>query len=371
MSRKSKQKKEIYKIENSIKNYILPTNKYLMKIKRFLYMILCTFAILAGMILAIIFSAILGYIITAILSAILKVSISNLDVVRNIMISFIQMVLYIQISNMLLNKIGKSIYPHYISDLEDSKISINDSLCNLCKTNESSKELSKNIEISFNKSFSNTSDGAFIEPKLKNISNKIALTLQSIVLLIPFSFVIQILANLLNIQNSININENDMSSNVVGAIIMMINLIIASPIVEEKFRYLVMKLAKDINTKEAFVIIIQAVFFSILHLNPYKIIYSFFAGLVFGYVLYKTNNIRCNISVHIAYNIISIIPLVIFLPNNIMKIIAALIFFAIFILILNIIFKEKKANNNESLYIFENISMKAISKYYMKLKKNI
>lgn len=370
MSKKINKKKEIYKIENSIKNYILPTNKYLIKIKRFLYMILCTFAILAGMILAIILSTILGYVITAILATILKLNISDLDIVRKNIISFIQIASYIQISNILLNKIGKSIYPHYISDLEVSKISINESLYNLCKINESSKEPSKDIEIPFNKSLSNTSDDTFIEPKLENISNKIALTLQSIVLLIPFSFVVQILANLLNIQNSINVNENNMSSNTIGAIIMMINLIIVSPIVEERFRYLVMKLAKDINTKEAFVIIIQAVFFSVLHLNPYKIIYSFFAGLVLGYVLYKTDNIRCSVSVHMVYNLISIIPLVIFLSNNIIKIIAALILFAIFILLLNMIFKEKK-KDNESLKIFKDTSIKALSKYYIKLQKNI
>ncbi|WP_184545939.1 CPBP family intramembrane glutamic endopeptidase [Mucilaginibacter sp. FT3.2] len=93
----------------------------------------------------------------------------------------------------------------------------------------------------------------------------------------------------------------------------LINMIIAAPIMEEILcRAVVLKgLLKNYSPQKA--IVISAVFFAILHLNPWQALPAFFGGLFLGWVFYKTRSVIPGMIIHATINASA--SLVLFLPK--------------------------------------------------------
>lgn len=103
--------------------------------------------------------------------------------------------------------------------------------------------------------------------------------------------------------------------------LLLISSCIIGPIYEEIiFRYILLNKLKKFNSPKTS-IIISSLIFSILHLNPTKIFFSFILGLILNITYNKTNNIITSIIIHISTNTIAL-----FLTN-----------FNIYILILSIL----------------------------------
>jgi len=94
----------------------------------------------------------------------------------------------------------------------------------------------------------------------------------------------------------------------------LITLIIAAPILEEILcRGIVLKgLLKNYSPNKA--ILISAIFFSVLHLNPWQALPAFCGGLFLGWVFYKTRSIIPGILIHATVN--STAALFLFLPKH-------------------------------------------------------
>jgi uncharacterized protein len=82
----------------------------------------------------------------------------------------------------------------------------------------------------------------------------------------------------------------------------IINLVIAAPILEEILcRGIVLRgLLK--NYRPRYAIIISALFFAILHLNPWQALPAFFGGLFIGWVYYKTQSVIPGMVIHATIN---------------------------------------------------------------------
>ncbi len=82
----------------------------------------------------------------------------------------------------------------------------------------------------------------------------------------------------------------------------MISVIIVAPVVEEILcRGIVLNgLLKNYSPQKA--IITSAVFFSLMHLNPWQAIPAFFGGLFLGWIYYKTQSVITGIIFHTAIN---------------------------------------------------------------------
>lgn len=61
------------------------------------------------------------------------------------------------------------------------------------------------------------------------------------------------------------------------------------------------------HTKPATAIIVSAVFFAVIHLNPWQAIPAFILGCVFGLVYYKTGSLKLTMLMHFANNTFSIL----------------------------------------------------------------
>lgn len=89
----------------------------------------------------------------------------------------------------------------------------------------------------------------------------------------------------------------------------IITIAIAAPILEEIFvRGIVLKgLLKNYSPYKS--ILISAILFSALHLNPWQAIPAFLGGLFIGWVYYKTRSIIPGIIIHATINIIALLLL--------------------------------------------------------------
>lgn len=59
-------------------------------------------------------------------------------------------------------------------------------------------------------------------------------------------------------------------------------------------------------------IIVSAVMFGLMHQNIYQIIYTTVAGIVMGYIYYKTGSLWCTVLMHFFNNSVSVVELVIY-----------------------------------------------------------
>lgn len=131
-----------------------------------------------------------------------------------------------------------------------------------------------------------------------------------------FAFIIMYLSNLFITQvlnKTIASNENIVRSFInVSPILMLFNIIIYSPIVEElTFRK---SIQEAINNKWIY-ILTSGLLFALLHIisyikSPIDLIYLIpygIFGITFAYVYYKTNNIYSTITIHIFHNTLAFI----------------------------------------------------------------
>lgn len=91
-------------------------------------------------------------------------------------------------------------------------------------------------------------------------------------------------------------------------------MVIAAPIIEEILcRGIILKgLLKNYQPSKA--ILISAVFFGAIHLNPWQAIPAFFGGLFLGWAYYKTQSVIPGMIIHATIN--GTAALILFLPHN-------------------------------------------------------
>ena len=90
-----------------------------------------------------------------------------------------------------------------------------------------------------------------------------------------------------------------------NAIVVFITTVILAPFSEElMFRGVIMKKAQKVVPAGA-AIVIQALLFSLFHMNVVQSLYTLPAGLVLGYVAYKFKSIKASIVLHMMFNALS------------------------------------------------------------------
>lgn len=146
-------------------------------------------------------------------------------------------------------------------------------------------------------------------PKLKLILNRkeIPLILFCILFLLGVHIVYFVI-------NTINKNTNDSSS---LDYLMILGAIIMAPIFEELIfrQYFLSGLLS--RNKPLIAIIINSIFFGLIHIQLHQIIIGFIFGLLFSYIFYKTQKIGITMVLHcIANSFAFIVPLTL---NNISK----------------------------------------------------
>lgn len=91
----------------------------------------------------------------------------------------------------------------------------------------------------------------------------------------------------------------------------VINLICVSvfaPFFEEWLcRGMVLRGLLGHSVKPAVAIVVSAVFFALIHANPWQAVPAFATGLLFGYVYYKTGSLRLTMLMHCANNTLAVI----------------------------------------------------------------
>ena len=94
----------------------------------------------------------------------------------------------------------------------------------------------------------------------------------------------------------------------------IIAIVIAAPILEEILcRGLILRgLLKNYSPRKA--ILISALFFGLMHMNPWQAFPAFFGGLFIGWVYYKTQSVIPGMIIHATNNAAS--SLFLFLPKN-------------------------------------------------------
>ena len=61
------------------------------------------------------------------------------------------------------------------------------------------------------------------------------------------------------------------------------------------------------HTRPASAIVVSAVFFAVLHMNPWQAVPAFLLGLVFGYVYYKTGSLKLTMLMHFTNNTMALV----------------------------------------------------------------
>ncbi|MCR4688753.1 MAG: CPBP family intramembrane metalloprotease [Saccharofermentans sp.] len=80
--------------------------------------------------------------------------------------------------------------------------------------------------------------------------------------------------------------------------------VLLAPVVEElAFRGISYKAFRKSGLSLPLVILLQAFLFGLFHLNVVQSTYTFFMGIVFGLVRYKTGNLTASVIAHIAFNL--------------------------------------------------------------------
>lgn len=94
----------------------------------------------------------------------------------------------------------------------------------------------------------------------------------------------------------------------------IISVVIAAPIMEELLcRGIVLGgLLKNYPPYKA--ILISALFFALIHLNPWQALPAFFSGLFLGWIFYKTKSVIPGMIIHATNN--GLVMLFVFLPKN-------------------------------------------------------
>ena len=182
----------------------------------------------------------------------------------------------------------------------------------------SSSKISSSSNINFNSSshISSNSGSHISSNSTASFSpgfNKFPLWLIPILILTTLSMIVWLerLSSLIPMPDSVaeffdRVFKNDFFS--------VIMLSIAAPILEETLcRGIVLQgLLKNYPARKA--IIYSALFFALIHLNPWQSIPAFFAGLFLGWVYYKTKSVIPGMIVHCVVNTTAVLSM--FLPKE-------------------------------------------------------
>ncbi|MEJ6949958.1 CPBP family intramembrane glutamic endopeptidase [Natronospora cellulosivora (SeqCode)] len=121
-----------------------------------------------------------------------------------------------------------------------------------------------------------------------------------------------------------------------------------APVIEEiLFRGIILKgLLKEY--KVVYAIVFSSILFALVHFYPHQIIISFFAGLILGFIYYKTASLLSVILLHALYN--TYIDLLVFLENRFSLEILTILpnkfyIFISLIIILSLLYDLSKNNN--------------------------
>lgn len=108
-----------------------------------------------------------------------------------------------------------------------------------------------------------------------------------------------------------------------NAIVVFITTVVLAPFSEElMFRGVIMKKAQKVVPAGA-AIVIQALLFSLFHMNVVQSLYTLPAGLVLGYVAYKFKSIKASIVLHMMFNALSYVMV---MPQGMMLLIGYTVF---------------------------------------------
>ena len=83
---------------------------------------------------------------------------------------------------------------------------------------------------------------------------------------------------------------------------------IMAPVCEEWLcRGMVLRGLLNHDVKPSVAILVSAVFFALIHLNPWQAIPAFLMGLLFGYVYYRTGSLRLSMLMHFTNNCFALV----------------------------------------------------------------
>lgn len=107
--------------------------------------------------------------------------------------------------------------------------------------------------------------------------------------------------NLIELNNSMSILDENF-------LFALISAVILAPLMEELiFRGIIFNEAEKYK-KGAFPIIISAILFGLLHINPLHIVAASFSGIILGIVYSKTRSLKITIFMHALNNLLSCFP---------------------------------------------------------------
>lgn len=122
-------------------------------------------------------------------------------------------------------------------------------------------------------------------------------------------FLVEFLSNYFPfIKNSLESFINHISIFSGQPILVFISVVILAPIVEELiFRGIIFNEAAKYKGG-AFPIIVSALLFSLAHMQPIQIVYTFIGGLILGFVYSKTHSLPIVMFLHMLNNLLTIFP---------------------------------------------------------------
>ena len=91
-------------------------------------------------------------------------------------------------------------------------------------------------------------------------------------------------------------------------IVSLLCVSIMAPLCEEWLcRGMILRGLLHRGTNPVWAIIISAVFFAVIHMNPWQAVPAFLMGILFGYVYYKTGSLKLTMLMHCANNTFAVI----------------------------------------------------------------
>jgi membrane protease YdiL (CAAX protease family) len=127
---------------------------------------------------------------------------------------------------------------------------------------------------------------------------------------IPFVYTTMYMLNLfceqLNLPNFMENQFMDLSGNVWG----ILSIALAAPILEEcLFRGAIEGHLLRTWKRPWLAIVVSALVFGVIHMNPVQVVYGFLAGLVFGWLYYRTGSVLPGIVGHILNNALAVVSM--------------------------------------------------------------
>lgn len=143
---------------------------------------------------------------------------------------------------------------------------------------------------------------------IMDLTTKIQLKILVVIVLFILSslFALDLINSLLKLPDNNEWLFKEMS----GSVYIIIPIAFLGPIVEEiVFRKVIVQEFLNMSLKPYMAILLSALLFGLIHMNPAQMVFAFAAGLIFGWIYLKTGSILPGIIGHIINNTIGIIEL--------------------------------------------------------------